>query len=309
MGSHTLGWSQPGLSIPEKQGGGGGGPDRPGPTCGKQALRAPRASQVAQVLLTRGGLENRERFLNARHTLLRRCCGLGVMPGGERERHGGHRRDPLRRQRQPLGHGGEPGERGPAADPADRRGRLLPPNRPPTNGPSDPSARSWTWWSASSTARSRDGSQSGSEFRLRTRWHDHQARRRWPPRAARGGAATVIVQRPPAGTILTQVAAGEDGGHALHRRQASGQPQALAGLHRAAPRARSCWTTAPSGRCARSASRSLLPAGVVEHPRASFGIGDSVACVDRPRRRERARGLTAYSPRTRRGPDPGPGDR
>jgi glutamate 5-kinase len=76
VGSRTLGWSHPGHSIPRS---------RPLRRSGRSAdrdlsppLRAPRL-EVAQILLTRAGLEQRERFLNARHTL-HTLLRLGVVP-------------------------------------------------------------------------------------------------------------------------------------------------------------------------------------------------------------------------------------
>ena len=77
MGSHRLGWSHPGRSIPEKQA---------AAAVGQIALMeryragfARRGRQVAQILVTRVGLEDRERFLNARRTLLT-LLRLGVVP-------------------------------------------------------------------------------------------------------------------------------------------------------------------------------------------------------------------------------------
>jgi glutamate 5-kinase len=77
MGSHRLGWSHPGRSIPEKQA---------AAAVGQIALMeryrigfARRGRQVAQILVTRPGMEQRERFLNARRTLVT-LLRLGVVP-------------------------------------------------------------------------------------------------------------------------------------------------------------------------------------------------------------------------------------
>ena len=76
-GSHELGWDHPGRSIPEKQAAAAVG------QIGLLELYRRRFAKhdrtVAQVLLTRSGLQDRERFLNARHTLLE-LLKLGVVP-------------------------------------------------------------------------------------------------------------------------------------------------------------------------------------------------------------------------------------
>jgi glutamate 5-kinase len=77
IGSRVLGWSHPGRSIPEKQAAAAVG--QIGLVELYRKLFARHGRHVAQVLLTRTGLEDRERFLNARNTfatLLR----LGVVP-------------------------------------------------------------------------------------------------------------------------------------------------------------------------------------------------------------------------------------
>jgi glutamate 5-kinase len=77
IGSHTLGWSQPGRTIPEKQAAAAVGQiglsDR-----WRTALRK-HGREAAQVLVTRSGLEDREGFLNARNTLAK-LLELGVVP-------------------------------------------------------------------------------------------------------------------------------------------------------------------------------------------------------------------------------------
>jgi glutamate 5-kinase len=76
-GSHRLGWSHPGRSIPEKQAAAAVG------QIGLVELYQRRFDRhdrlIAQVLLTRAGLDDRERFLNARHTL-HELLRLGVVP-------------------------------------------------------------------------------------------------------------------------------------------------------------------------------------------------------------------------------------
>jgi glutamate 5-kinase len=77
LGSRELGWSHPGRSIPEKQAAAAVGQIGLCETYRRRFARHGRG--VAQVLLTRSGLQERERFLNARHTL-HTLLGLGVVP-------------------------------------------------------------------------------------------------------------------------------------------------------------------------------------------------------------------------------------
>ena len=75
--ARLLGWKDKGRSIPEKQAAAAVGQIGLVETYRKRFARYDRA--VGQVLLTRHGLENRERFLNARHTLMT-LLDLGVVP-------------------------------------------------------------------------------------------------------------------------------------------------------------------------------------------------------------------------------------
>jgi len=77
IGSHTLGWSQPGRTIPEKQAAAAVGQIGLSDLW-RKALRK-RGREAAQILVTRSGLENREGFLNARNTL-GKLLELGVVP-------------------------------------------------------------------------------------------------------------------------------------------------------------------------------------------------------------------------------------
>lgn len=76
-GSRALGWTQPRRSMPEKQAAAAVG------QVGLMELYRRRFARhglpVGQVLLTRSGLEDRERYLNARHTLLT-LLELGAIP-------------------------------------------------------------------------------------------------------------------------------------------------------------------------------------------------------------------------------------
>jgi glutamate 5-kinase len=77
IGSRELGWNNPGESIPEKQAAASIGQigliERYKQHFGR------RGRKVGQILVTRGGLEDRERFLNARHTLVT-LLRIGAVP-------------------------------------------------------------------------------------------------------------------------------------------------------------------------------------------------------------------------------------
>lgn len=77
VGSRRLDWKKPGRSIPAMQAAAAVG--QIGLIELYQRRFARKGIQVAQVLLTRSGLEDRERFLNARHTL-NELLRLGVVP-------------------------------------------------------------------------------------------------------------------------------------------------------------------------------------------------------------------------------------
>jgi len=76
-GSHALGWGHAGHSIPEKQAAAAVGQihlmER------YRSAFAKRGTMVAQILVTKSGLDDRERFINARHTLLR-LLQMNVVP-------------------------------------------------------------------------------------------------------------------------------------------------------------------------------------------------------------------------------------
>jgi len=77
MGAHELGWKTPGDSIPEKQAAAAVGQIGLVDLYRKRFAR--HGHTVAQVLVTRAGMEDRERFLNARHTL-HKLLELGIVP-------------------------------------------------------------------------------------------------------------------------------------------------------------------------------------------------------------------------------------
>ena len=76
-GSHRLGWTHRDQSIPEKQAAAAVG--QIGLVDMYQRRFARHGKQIGQILLTRGGLQDRERFLNARHTLLT-LLQMGTVP-------------------------------------------------------------------------------------------------------------------------------------------------------------------------------------------------------------------------------------
>ena len=77
VGAHRLGWTHSGQSVREKQAAAAVG--QIGLVELYQRRFDKRGRHVAQILLTRAGLEDRERFLNARHTMLE-LLRLGVVP-------------------------------------------------------------------------------------------------------------------------------------------------------------------------------------------------------------------------------------
>jgi glutamate 5-kinase len=77
MGAARLGWEHPGRSIPEKQAAAAIGQISISNLWRKCFARYER--EVAQLLLTRSGLDERERFLNARRTLVE-LLKLGAVP-------------------------------------------------------------------------------------------------------------------------------------------------------------------------------------------------------------------------------------
>jgi glutamate 5-kinase len=278
MGSRTLGWSHPGRSIPEKQAAAAVGQIGLSELYRRRFARYGR--QVAQVLVTRGGLDDRERFLNARRTLLT-LLALGVVPivnendtvatdeirFGDNDSlsatvvnlvaadllviltdvDGLHARAP------------EPGRR-----------------KPPLYGVIESVTPEIEGAAAGSTSAFGRGGMITKLAAARS--------------AARSGAATVVCN----GTernVITQVAAGEPVGtlFASGSRLASRKHWLAFTAH---PRGRLV-VDEGAVRALVERGRSLLPAGIVG-VEGSFGIGDPVSCVDECDR-EFARGLAAYA--------------
>jgi len=278
IGSHALGWSHPGRSIPEKQAAAAVG--QIGLSEIYKRRFAAHGKPVAQVLVTRTGLEDRERFLNARHTLLT-LLRLGVVPvvnendtvATEEIRFGDN--DNLSATVVNLvaaellviltnvdGLYAEPPTRSRPRPPlVERVDEITPEIERAARG--------------ASSAFGRGGMLTKLEA-ART--------------AARSGAATVVCNGLAPDSLL-RVARGEPAGTIF-----------LAGTKLGSRKHWLAYTAAPRGhlvlddgavRALLERGRSLLPAGIAR-VEGRFGIGDPVACLD-PHGREIARGLVAYT--------------
>ena len=278
IGSRELGWDGPGRSIPEKQAAAAVGQIGLLEIYRKRFAR--HDQRVAQVLVTRSGLQDRERYLNARHTLVK-LFELGVVPivnendtvATEEIRFGDN--DNLSATMVDLV----------AADLlvllTDVDGLFREPPREGQRKP--PLIDVVEKIDASVRAAAQGSNHAFGRGGMATKLEAARV-------AARGGAATVVCNGRTR-DVLVRVAAGE----------------ALGTLFRAGNRlaSRKHWlafTTRTRGelvvdegaaRALVERGRSLLPAGVTE-VRGRFGIGDPVACVD-SEGRELARGLAAYA--------------
>jgi len=276
-GARRLAWDHPGRTIPEKQAAAAVGQIALCETYQRHFARYER--HVGQVLLTQHGLTNRERFLNARHTL-HKLLELGAVPivnendtvATEEIRFGDN--DSLSATVVNLV----------GADLlvilTDVDGLYASPPQP--RRPKPPLLRIID---EVTPELERVAGGAGNAFGRGGMITKLQAARS----AAHSGAATVICN---AGTrdSLVRVAAGEP----------------LGTLFRAGDRlaGRKHWlafTARPAGTIVvdpgaalalRDSGRSLLPAGIVEI-RGQFSIGDPVLCAD-PAGAEVARGLAAY---------------
>jgi glutamate 5-kinase len=267
IGSHALRWKQPGKTIPEKQAAAAVG------QIGllelwRKALRK-HGRQVAQILVTRSGLEDREGFLNARNTLAK-LIELGVIPvvnendtvATEEIRFGDN--DNLSATMVNL-IGAEL-----LVILTDVDGLYQ---APPENGKPLPPLVGVVE-NVADVAHAAGGA--GTTFGRGGMVTKLEAARS----AAGSGAATVLCHGR-AKDVLLRVAAGEAVG-TLFR----------AGNKLASKKHRIAFTAKPRG-VLTERGRSLLPAGVVR-AEGEFQRGDPVACVD-AQGREFARGLATYS--------------
>ena len=278
MGSRELGWSEPGGSIPDKQAAAAVGQIRLVELYRRRFARHDKT--VAQVLVTRGGLESRERFLNARHTL-HRLLELGVVPivnendtvATDEIRFGDN--DNLSATVVNLV----------AADLlmilTDVDGLYHSPPQP--DGPRPPLFEVVDSLKPEVTRAAQGSVSAFGRGGMTTKLEAAQA-------AARCGASTVLCNGRTR-DVIARVCEGEALGTLF-----------LAGTRLASRKHWLAFTTRTRGelvvddgaaRALLEHGRSLLPAGISE-VRGRFGIGDPVACVDADGA-ELARGLVAYS--------------
>ena len=278
LGSRKLGWSHPGRSIPEKQAAAAVGQIELSNLYAKHFAKHGR--HVAQVLLTRTGLQQHERYLNARHTL-QTLLRLGVVPvinendtvATEEIRFGDN--DNLSANVANLV----------GADllviATDVEGLYA---RPPEPGRPRPPLLDVIEEITPEVARAAGGAESAfGRGGMTTKLEAARA-------AARAGAITVLCDGH-ARDVLLRVARGESVGTVfLTQRRLASRKHWLA------------FTTHTRGalviddgavRALVERGKSLLPAGIRE-VRGSFGIGEPVGCVD-ARGVEVARGLVAYA--------------
>jgi glutamate 5-kinase len=278
LGAHRLGWGHVGESIREKQAAAAVG--QIGLVELYQRRFARLGLHIGQVLLTRAGLEDRERFLNARHTMLE-LLRLGVVPIVNEN-------DTIATEEIRFGDNDNLAATIVNAVDADLLVILTdvdglyewPPEpgrpRPPLIRTVDritPAIRE-----AASGAGTRVGS-GGMITKLEAATN-----------AARSGAATVLCNGR-VGGVLERLVNGEAHGTLF-----------LPGERLRSKKHWLAFTAKTRGRIVidegavralTDRGRSLLPAGILE-VQGGFGIGDSVACVD-ARGVEVARGLVAYS--------------
>jgi glutamate 5-kinase len=278
MGSRTLGWSHPGRSIPEKQAAAAVGQIGLSELYRRRFARHRR--QVAQVLVTRGGLDDRERFLNARRTLVT-LLALGVVPVVNEN-------DTVATEEIRFGDNDSLSATVVNLVAAELLVILTDVDGLHTRPP-EPRKRKPPLYGVIESITpeiERAAGGSGSAFGRGGMVTKLAAARS----AAQSGAATVLCNGRTR-NVVTRVAAGEPLGTLI----ASGSRLA----------SRKHWlafTAHPRGRLVVDPGavralvekgRSLLPAGIVG-VEGSFGIGDPVSCVDQ-RHREFARGLVAYA--------------
>jgi len=278
IGKRDLGWGGASESIPEKQAAAAVG--QIGLTGLYKQHFANFGRQVAQILVTRSGLEDHERFLNARHTL-GTLLRNGVIPivnendtvATDEIRFGDN--DNLSATVVNLV----------AADLliilTDVDGLYV---EPPREGAPTPRRFEVIDQVTPEVQSAAQGSASGiGRGGMTTKLEAAQA-------AARGGAATVLCNGR-SENVITRVANGEAIGTLFQ-----------SGNRIASRKHWLAFTTRTHGeilldagavRAVETGGRSLLPAGITE-VRGQFGIGDAVACID-SNGREVARGLSSYS--------------
>jgi glutamate 5-kinase len=280
IGSRELGWDGPGRSIPEKQAAAAVGQIGLIEIYRRRFARHGR--RVAQILVTRGGgLEEREHFLNARHTLTT-LLRLGVVPVVNEN-------DTIATEEIRFGDNDNLSATVVNLVGADLLVILTDVDglhdRPPGSGEAAGERRTFDVVESIGPEVERAAQGSSSAFGrggMTTKLQAAQA-------AARCGASTVLCNGN-AKDVLLRVARGERVGTLF-----------LAGSRLASRKHWLAFTLGTRGqlviddgaaRALVERGKSLLAAGIVE-VRGKFGLGDPVACVD-ARGRELARGLVAY---------------
>jgi glutamate 5-kinase len=278
IGSRELGWEVPGRSIPEKQAAAAVGQIGLIEIYRRRFARHGR--RVGQILVTRTGLEERERFLNARHTLLQ-LLRLGVVPIVNEN-------DTVATEEIRFGDNDNLSATVVNLVGADLLVILTDVDGLYDRPPSEPGAqppRVYDVVEAIGAEIERAAQGSASAFGrggMTTKLQAAQA-------AARCGASTVLCNGN-AKDVLLRVASGERCGTLF-----------LSGSRIASRKHWLAFTLGVRGslvidegaaKALAHRGKSLLAAGIVE-VRGKFGIGDPVSCVD-PSGRELARGLVAY---------------
>ncbi len=278
LGSRKLGWDHPGRSIPEKQAAAAVGQIGLVDHWSRELANHDRI--VGQVLVTRTGLEDRERFLNARRTLttLIELGALAVV----------NENDTVATEEIRFGDNDNLSATIVNLVGADLLVILTDVEglyeRPPAAGEATPPLISLVPKINAEIREAAGGSASafgrgGMVTKLEA-----------ATSAARSGAATILCNGHEDG-ILARAAAGEDVGTLF-----------VAGNRMASRKHWLAYTAKPRGAVSLDAGakralcergRSLLPAGV-QQVQGSFGIGDPISCVG-PDGIEFARGLATYS--------------
>ena len=278
VGASKLGWQHTGQSVREKQAAAAVG--QIGLVELYQRRFAKRDRHVAQVLLTRAGLEQHERFMNARHTMLE-LLRLGVVPIVNEN-------DTVATEEIRFGDNDNLAATIVNAVEADLLVILtdvegLYERAPEKGEPAPPLIRTVeSITPAIESAASGAGTRFGSGGMI--------TKLEAAKNAARSGAATVLCH---GGTrdVLSRLLAGEQHGTLFAPgERLRGRKHWLA--FTAKPRGTIVIDEGAS-RALRKRGPSLLPAGVLR-VEGNFEIGDSVRCVNEERQ-EVARGLVGYS--------------
>jgi len=278
VGAHRLGWNHPGRSIPEKQAAAAVG--QIGLVELYQRRFDARGRHVAQILLTRSGLENRQQFLNARHTL-HELLKRGVVPVVNEN-------DTVATEEIRFGDNDNLSATMVNVVGADLLVILSDVDglysERPERGQPKPTLFDVVEKITPEIERAAQGSQSAfGRGGMITKLEAARS-------AARSGAATVLCNGSKR-NVLLEVASGASIGTLFP-----------AGERMASRKHWLAFTARTRGelildegaiRAVVEGGRSLLPAGV-DSVQGHFDVGDSVACIDH-RGRELARGLSAYS--------------